>query len=252
MAEALIEEITNRPSTSDLRTAVTTEYVEDEVEEMLPDSDRSESVLHYGEQWSRNVFNDEDAGLIVGCNNLSDEQIISRLTLLGASAEFSRSKAECDNCGGAGCSGCLGTGKKRKIPRQFVGQDSDIAERILASVREKNVFESTGCYAAACDTLSEFTPVLVWTSAIPEKLPDVVVDFGTFTDKQRQIVEYVKQCDYPVSLREIVDNIDTSKPTARRCLNNLSSLDIATVRKGKYGADEYELDREVSGFLLNW
>jgi hypothetical protein len=247
--EALIGELTDR--TENLRTAITSKAVESTVEQLLPTRDISPQVLHYGEELSRNDFAGEKIGLLVGCIDPGDDPVLNWLALNDADAEPERSDEPCEKCSGDGCASCLGTGSRRKSGRGFEGPDADLAEKLLESVRETHVAQSIGRYARNADRPDEPTVVFVWTAAIPDELVDwQIEDVRPLTDTQKDVVDYVEE-NRPVSTREVANELDISKEAARQTLKKLEEDGLVSVDEnaGKYGANLYNIQRKVSGFL---
>jgi hypothetical protein len=235
----------------ELRTAVTSRAVEDQVETLLGDSADSPSVLHYGEELSRNDFSGESVGLVVGCIDPGDDNVLNWLALHDADAEPARSDADCEECEGTGCYECHESGKRRAHGRDFEGPDSNLAEELLASVRERHVAQGIGRYARNAVSPDEPTVVFVWTAAVPDELVEVAIpDVQPFTEMQGRVVEYVQE-EEPVSTREISDSIDITKEGARKTLSNLVDVGAVAVDEGagRHGAHLYEINRQADGIL---
>jgi hypothetical protein len=246
---ALIDELTEEMP--ELRTAITSKAVEEQIGELLPDSDVSEPVLHYGEELSRNDFADERTGLLVGCIDPGDDTVLNWLAIQGAEAAPERSNQTCGECNGSGCYECLDTGYKRERGRGFRGPDADAAEALVASVRETHVAQAIGRYARDADHPDEPTVVFVWTAAIPDEMVDnKIPDVRSFTDNQERVVEYVCE-NGPVPTREIADALDLTKEAARTTLSELAEMGPVAIERcaGKHGAHLYDIDRSVEGFL---
>jgi predicted transcriptional regulator len=250
--EALLRELRRRESVPPIHTALTTKFAKEEVERLFDGKDSSETILHYGKQWSRNVFSEEQAGILIGCLSLNDRKILSRLALLSSPAELVRSDKACSQCNGDGCAKCVNTGDRRETPREFTGSEPEVARRILASVREKHVVEGIGRYARQPEQSEEFTTVFVWTSAIPDDLVDIELpDVRELSEKREKIVEYVAQSEDPVSTSEISDAVNAGRETARQCLSELEELGHATLTKDGR-THLYDLDEAVYGVLPAW
>lgn len=249
-AEGLVGELTIQAP--DLQTAITSKAAEDRVEKLLPESDRRISVLHYGEELSRNEFSGEDVGLLVGCIDPGDDSILDWLALCDGEATPARSDEACGECDGSGCYDCLETGSRRAKGREFDGSDAALANTLLASVRERHVAQGVGRYAREADQPDEPTVVFVWTAAILDELVDITIpDVRALTETQRAVVQHVEQSSEPVTTRSIANALDIRKETARKTLLKLVNLGSVTVDEGagKDGAHLYEVEREIGGFL---
>jgi predicted transcriptional regulator len=113
------------------------------------------------------------------------------------------------------------------------------------------VAQSIGRYARNADRPDEPTVVFVWTAAIPDELVDwQIEDVRPLTDTQKDVVDYVEE-NRPVSTREVANELDISKEAARQTLKKLEEDGLVSVDEnaGKYGANLYNIQRKVSGFL---
>lgn len=249
-AEALMNELTDQFSR--LRTAVTSKSVKQDVVKLLPESDQPQSVLHYGEEFSRNDFADERVGLIVGCIDPGDDTVLNWLALADAEAEPERSEENCKECGGSGCYECLETGKGRARGREFVGPDADTAKRLLESVRQTHVAQAAGRYARSPTNADKPTVVFTWTGVTPDSLVDFEIpDVRSLTQRQQEIIEYVEQ-NGPVKAREVADALEPCKEYVRQVLKELAETGHVSIT----AADDdgrtthfYEVNRHVDGFL---
>ena len=130
--------------------------------------------------------------------------------------------------------------------REFVGEDAETAQEILASVRENHVAQAAGRYARDADS-DDTATVYVRTDAIPvgfadDNVPGVAWTFG---EKQQRIVEYLRE--HPGSTaREISEAVGASKRHVQKTLKRLADDDLVTIREAaaKHGADVFD-DIEV-------
>lgn len=138
----------------EFRSCVCAKAVESKVKEIMEDEGIPDPLtMVYGEQNSRNDFADETVGLVVGCNDMGDENVLDRLAELGGEASAKRSEEDCPECHGNGCKDCDKTGKKRASGRGFEGPESDTAERITDSVWKTNVAQGVGRFARNPDEM---------------------------------------------------------------------------------------------------
>jgi len=156
-------------------------------------------------------------------------------------------QAECKNCDGDGCEKCSSTGLQRARGRGFSGPDADIADAILASVRENEVAQAAGRYARNADDLDDRAVVYVRTDATPEGFADVQVGGVEWvaTAKQAQIIQSLKSDEW-LTAKEIADELDSTKRHVLKTLKKLRDRRVVDCRKGEgaYGADLY---RAISG-----
>ena len=238
---------------ADFRTAITAKSVEERLENELKHAGvDSPDLMHYGDVKSRNDFDGESVGLVNGCIDPGDGPILDLVAELGLDAEPKRADAPCEHCGapdeapetaGDGCPECNGTGWKRAHGREFVGEDADTAQSILAAVRENQVAQAAGRYARAPDDPEDTATVFVRTDATPPEFADVHVPGveWVYTDTQEEVVEVLRDCERPTSTLDVADEADVSKRHVHRTLKRLA--DHGTVQAfegaGRNGATLY-------------
>jgi hypothetical protein len=232
----------------DFGTAITTKAVEEEMrgnmEKVGVDDPRT---MHFGEEKSRNDFDDEDVGYVEGCVDPGDGYVLDLVAALELDA--TPDTEECPDCEGSNhtggdfwCSTCKNLGEVRVHGRGFEGGDDETADAILASVRENHVAQAVGRYARNPDDPDDNAVVYVRTDAAPTDMVDTQVPgaIWTYGDKQTEVVEYAR--DNPgVTAREISEETDASKQHVANTLSRLVENGDATVREGvaEHGADAY-------------
>lgn len=239
---------------SDFRSCICAKAVEPKVKEIMEDEGIDDPLtMVYGEQNSRNDFADETVGLVVGCNDMGDENVLDRVAELGGEANAKRSEEDCPECHGNGCTDCAETGKKRASGRGFEGPEGDTAERITDSVWKTNVAQGVGRFARNPDELYDGATVYVWTSALTERrlLPHMMVDekvngVWNFKDGQQEVVDYARS-QRQVTAHEVEQNTNFGKDHARQTLNRLVKRGRATVDEGEgaYGRNIYHVDSDI-------
>jgi len=225
--EALVKRIDDVHG-DELRTGLTAMGVEDLLQDCLDNVSDNTLTMHYGEEKSRNDFADESVGVVNGCIDPGDGFVLDLLAELDLDA---RPRMKKDGDGDA----------YRAPGREFVGEDAETAQEILASVRENHVAQAAGRYARDADSDDEAT-VYVRTDAVPvgfadEQVPGVAWAFG---EKQQRIVEYLR--DNPgETAREIAGAVDASKRHVQKTLRRLADDGLVTVREAaaKHGADVF-------------
>jgi hypothetical protein len=251
--EAVLEQLVTEYGRDEVRTAITAKSVEDELASIMADIGVSEpEIMHYGEEKSRNDFQNEGIGLVLGCIDPGDDHVLDLLAELDLEAEPERSdpencddpeNAECDYCDGEGCQDCLRTGLKRKQGRGFIGEDAETAAEILTSVRENHTAQAAGRYARNPEDRSSTATVFVRTDAMPPGFADVQVPgvAWTYSDKQDRIVEILRESSTSCTAQEITTEADVSKRHAQRTLERLADHDVvdALKREGPNGATLY-------------
>lgn len=226
-AETIIAELT-REYGSMLRTSISSKAIERDVQRMLSDADINAPIqtMHFGDLKSRNNFDGEKVGLVIGCNDPGDDRILDQLALCGLSA-----LPELDENG------------ERDYGREFVGPDADAAAEFLASVRENNLAQAVGRYARNPVDEESGATVYVWSSALPDTLTDDTVPgvISRVTDLKDEIQQYVRR-EKVVTKKQVAETVDTAGSHAYEVLQELLDQGIVTVSKGTgyYGADEYQ------------
>jgi len=214
------------------RTSICGESIESDVEEMLEEAGVEEpDTMHYGKQKSRNDFEEESVGLLVGCIDPGDEYVLDMVSLCGLSAE---PEPQPDGDG-------------RAVGRGFVGSDGDKAEEILASVRRDNVAQALGRYARHPDSDESGATVYVWTDVLPDGMVNRTVSEPqtTVTEKAREIETYVQE-NSSATTTEITENVSSSRPHVIEVLGRMAEQGLVTKHPGAgpHGADRYEYASE--------
>lgn len=219
-----------------LRTGITTAQVEDELQGLFTDLGiYGAETMHFGEVRSRNDFGGEDAGFVNGCMDPGDEYILTVLAEYDCEAEPETTTDEDGN-------------EHRAHGRGFVGPDADVAESILASVRENEVAQAAGRYARNPDSPGDRAVVYIRTDATPTGFADVQVGGVKWmaTEKQARIVESLQGREWQTA-REIAEELDITKrhvlKTLKRLRDELGVVDCKP-GEGAYGADLY---RAITG-----
>jgi hypothetical protein len=228
----------------DFRTAITAGAVESDLRDIMRRSGiEFPATMHYGEEKSRNDFADEAVGFVNGCIDPGDGTVVDLLAALDCEARPERADEDCAACEGAGCEACAGTGRRREKGRGFEGPDADVAEAILASVRETHVAQAAGRYARSPEDSDATATVYVRTDAVPEGFADVQVPgvVWTYGPKQEAIVEALRESAEPQSTRELAAAAGCSKKHARETVQRLvADGDVrAFERAGDHGATLY-------------
>jgi hypothetical protein len=191
-------------------------------------------MMHYGAQNSRNDFKKETVGLLIGCIDPGDKTILDLLALGGRCAQPELITTEAGET-------------KRKPGRSFVGQDADIADEILRSVREMNLAQGAGRYARRPDSDESSALVYVWSDACPDSLTDEVLttSFKSVTPKRENIIKELQKQSFQTT-RELSESVGVDKTTAYRCMKMCEEYDAVTKRE-ETGADEADEWRWTGG-----
>lgn len=218
----------------DFRTCITASAVEDETRELMDDVGVSDpETMHYGEEKSRNDFADEPIGFVNGSIDPGDDFVLDLLAELDLDAE---PETAVDDDGE----------EYRAHGRRFVGPDADTADAILASVRENHVAQAAGRYARDPDDPDVTATVFVRTDAMPVAFADVQAPGveWVFADKQRQVVEAVRERDEPTSAQSLAQETDASKQHVQQTLKRLADDGVLQRYEGQgdWGADLYAND----------
>jgi hypothetical protein len=241
--EAIVEHLREQYG-DDFRTAITASAVEHELRDIMrrAEIERLET-MHYGEEKSRNDFAEESVGLVNGCIDPGDGHVVDLLAALKCEATPERADEDCHHCEGDGCEQCDGTGRERAHGRGFDGPDADVAEAILASVRENHVAQAAGRYARSPDDPEATATVFVRTDAMPPGFADVQVPgvAWTYGAKQEAVVEALRESAEPRTARELASTAGCSKKHARETLDRLAEYDDVRAFEGAgaHGATLY-------------
>jgi hypothetical protein len=235
------------------RTALTSAAVENDLLRVMNNEGCFDpEVMHYGEEKSRNDFENEDVGLVYGSIDPGDDMVLDEMAIAELNAEPETADKPCPNCthddhdhdeAGPGCVNCMGTGRVREKGRNFVGDDDNEAEEILASVRENHVCQSIGRYGRNPEDPEDSAKVFVATDALPNYMVDVKVPdaITTYTGHQEQIVEVLRNSAEPMRTQEIANEVDCTARNVRSFLNDQAEIGRVekSPREGKNGATLY-------------
>ena len=210
---------------SDFKTALTTAQVEDRVEALMHEAGiQSPELMHYGEEKSRNDFEDEAIGLVNGAMDPGDDYVLNLLAELDLEAEV---ETAVDDEGE----------EYRARGRGFDGEDADAAAEILASVRENHIAQAAGRYARNPEDPDSTATVFLRTDAAPTGFVDVEVPGveWTYSDLQREIVDELRSDHGASTAREIGDSVACSKEHVRQTLKRLEQEDVVQAIRGEGG-----------------
>ena len=232
---ALVEHLVDEFGGGSFRTAITTMAVEGRLKQIMDDAGCVDpATMHYGEEKSRNDFANERVGVVNGCIDPGDDYVVDLLAELDLEAA---PETVVDDEGE----------EQRAHGRGFEGPDADVAEEILASVRENHTAQAAGRYARDPSNDDSHATVFVRTDAMPAGLADVQISGveWVYTDTQREIVETLRSSTSTMSTREIADSVGCSKEHVRKTLSRLRDRDHgrdavqAFERSGTNGATLY-------------
>ncbi|PSP83546.1 hypothetical protein BRC96_06900 [Halobacteriales archaeon QS_6_64_34] len=208
-------------------TGVTSNRFEDDFKKQLAKAGiETPDTIHFGNEKSVEDFDSERVGVVAGCISLSDEDIKDWIALLGKDATPKREVVD----------GYQG--------QAWVGEDADVAEEILADVRENGVLQACGRYARSPQQSDDGAIVFVLTNVLPDEYVDKKVDdVDVFGSKEKQILDYVASND-GVTVRTIIDNTDISKKHINDTLNKCRGYSWMQVDEGAghYNADVFNTD----------
>jgi len=219
------------------RTAITTKTVKNMLRQDMEIAgvERPE-LMHFGNTKSKNDFAGEEVGLVNGCQDPGDGYVLDLLAEVGADAMPEKADVCCEKCGdreeapeepGPGCPACAGTGMARQHGRGFTGEDAETAEAILNSVRQAETAQAAGRWARRADHSDDHATVFVRTDVLPSHMVDVVVPgvVWTFTDKQREVVDSLRESVEPKRALKVAEEAGVSKESVRRTFNRLAPDD---------------------------
>lgn len=219
---------------SAFRTCICPKKVEDDVEDMMERAGIEDpELMHFGDTKSRNDFDGERVGLILGCIDPGDNTVLTNLGLLGLQA-----KPEKYPDG------------SRKHGRKFTGPDADAAAELLESIRATNVVQAVGRYARDVRDPDDHATVYVWTDVLPDDWIDSKVSISAtkVTELMEEIESEVKAtADWTTAL-DIANELGRPKGSILRILNRMADQGIVCREKetGPEGADRY---RYLAGSL---
>jgi len=215
-------------------TGITSNQYEDDLQKQLAEAGiETPDTIHFGNEKSVESFDSERFGVIGGCISPSDEDIKDWIALLGKDATPKREVE--DSYQG----------------QEWVGEDADVAEEVLADVRENGVLQACGRYARSPQQPNDGATVFVLTNVLPDEYVDKKVDdVDVFGEAEKRILEYVASND-GVTVRTIVENTDTSKKHINDTLNKCRGYSWMQVDEdaGQYNADVFNADRCPDGLV---
>ncbi|MFB6237537.1 MAG: hypothetical protein ABEH81_04115 [Halopenitus sp.] len=209
--EALVEHLVDEYGGEQVRTAITTKSVEERLRRIMDQAGAVEpSTMHYGEEKSRNDFAHENVGFVNGCIDPGDELVLDVLAELDCDAAPETSESDDGEV-------------HRARGRGFDGPDADVAEAVLASVRENHTAQAAGRYARNADDPDDFATVFVRTDAMPPGFADVQSPGvqWTYSNQQREIVAALRDSTRALTAREISNAVDCSKRHVQKTLSRL-------------------------------
>jgi len=208
-------------------TGITSRRYEDDFRKQLAEAGiENPDTIHFGNEKSVEDFDSEQVGVVAGCISPSDEDIKDWIALLDKDATPKREV------------------KDGHQGQEWVGKDADVAEEILADVRENGVLQACGRYARSPQQPDDGATVLVLTNVLPDGYVDKKVDdVDVFGSKEKQILDYVASND-GVTVRTITDNTDISKKHINDTLNKCRGYSWMQVDEGAgyYNADVFNTD----------
>lgn len=224
-AKRIIDELRSHYGAK-FRTAISSQEIHNDVEQMLSDSGADNpELMYFGDLKSDNAFEGESVGLVVGCIDPGDETVLDLLALRGLSA-----MPEYDDKG------------ERAYGRGFVGEDSDAAAELIAAVREDNLAQAVGRYARRPESSCSEAEVYVWSDALPASLVDDTVPgiVNMPTEKRADVERYLRANGTVIS-RDVFESLNVGKTTANNYLQELVEQGVASISKGTgcNGAHEY-------------
>ncbi len=229
--EAVIQKIRQLHGEA-FRSCISPSSVEQDVRHMMADAGiEKPKTMHYGEQKSRNDFSNEEIGLLVGCIDPGDENILDLLALREMDAKPRRMVTESGQ-------------RKRATGRDFVGPDAEVAREILASVRENNLAQAAGRYARNPDDPDSGATVYVWSDALPIMLVDekIRTEYRSATRKQADFVQVLEENPSGCTAKHIATDTGSNKSYVIDWLKEMEGHNNVTksVGTGYQGATEWE------------
>jgi len=220
---------------NDFRTSITSKAVKGDVRQQMKAAGiENPKMMHYGAQNSRNDFESETVGLLVGCIDPGDKNILDLLALGGKKAWPEYIQTE-------------GGELTRATGRPFLGSDADIATELLESVRESNIAQAAGRYARKPDSDHSSATVYVWSDACPDPHTDDVisVSYHSLTDKRQEMIRLLHNgCHTARGLQEATG---LNKSSIIYCLDQFHRQGFVDKSEGaaKYGATEWKCNEEL-------
>jgi len=193
----------------------------------------SPDTLYFGNEKSVEDFDSEQAGLVAGCISPSSDHIKDWIALLDKDAKPKRDVE--DSYQG----------------QKWVGEDADVAEELLADIRENGVLQACGRYARSPQQPDDGAIVYVLTNVLPDEYADKQVDdVSVFGKKEMQILDYVLSHD-GVTPNRIDQETDASRKHVHDTLNKCRDYSWLHVDEnaGEYNADVFYADRRPDGLV---
>jgi hypothetical protein len=214
----------------DFSTAITASAVESQYANLMEEAGVDDpETMHYGEEKSRDDFASEDIGAVDGSIDPGDDYVLDILAEAGLDATPETSEGDDGE-------------EYRARGRGFDGPDAELADEILASVREQHVAQAAGRYARNADDPEDTAIVFVRTSAMPPGFADIQVPGVKWatTDTQEEIVDELRDRE-SATAKELAEATGASKEWVAETLSRLAEGDIVDCREGagKWGADLY-------------
>lgn len=160
-------------------TGITSKQFKKDLREQLAEAGiEAPETIYFGNEKSVEDFDSERVGVVAGCISPSDDNIKDWIALLDNDANPKREVED----------GYQG--------QEWVGEDADIAEEILADVRENKVLQACGRYARSPQQPDDGATVFVLTNVLPDEYVDEKIeDVSEFGRKEKQILDYVASND---------------------------------------------------------
>jgi hypothetical protein len=251
--EVLVEQLRERYGEG-FRTAIAPKATESDVRRIMRDAGidvETNSTMHPGEEKSRNDFDGEPIGAVLGSIDAGDDYVLDGLAELDLDARPETNT--CERCGGEGCSddrNCR-DGDQRARGRGFVGPDAETAGALVASVRENHVAQGAGRYARDADDPEDTAVVFCRTAALPTGFADYQVSGveRVAGEKQRLVTEVARE-NPGATARELKALVDDRLPqresvSKRHVAGTLADLlDRGIVQRsraaGEFGGDTWD------------
>lgn len=225
-AEAIIKSVYEKHG-DDFKTCICPKSVETDVLQMMERTGiQNARTLSFGAIKSRNDFEGEQVGLVLGRIDLGTANVLAMASLLDLDVQL------------------LSYEERNHTNEPFVGPDSDRAAELWNSVRQSETLQAVGRYARAVRDPEDSATVYVWTNVLSSEWIDQSVSgvTGYVTKTVRDIEQMVRESTKPVTKKMVAEKVGVSGPYAWEILNRMCEQGIASVSHGTgpYGADEYE------------
>jgi hypothetical protein len=181
------------------------------------------AVINYGDLKSRNTFNGETIGLVLGRIDLGVDNVVAMSEQLGLDVETVPDwSAEMD--------------------ARFTGPDSDAAIELVNSVRVARVQQAVGRYAREARNPDDHATVYVWSNVLPSSWVDERVGgvTGHVGKKARQAEKVIQDSDAPITRKTVEEESGVARGTAHSTLKRMFKNGLVTrTRGGGPVPDEY-------------